>query len=147
MTAEAGRPTDALVRFADESAIRLGQANQRLLQEQTIFEQQLEQQKQIALLQKWTGWVILVMLPAVAVVCVVIFFAYQSLPSVVVAAASAAFFVDIVGTAIAGYKALMPAQVKTVLSATTRDPFERKNLDAAQGATSAPSGSATAETS
>ncbi len=112
------------VRFSDESAIRLGQANQRLLQEQKIFEHQLEQQKQIALLQKCMGWVILVMLPAVAIVCVVIFFNYQSLPGGVTTAAGGAFFVDIVGTVVAGYKALMPTEVRTRLEATTRDPFE-----------------------
>ncbi len=108
----------------ERTAIRLAQANQRLLQEQKIFERRLERDKQIGLLQRCAGWVVLVMLPVVAVVCVVIFFHYKTLPVSVVGAASGAFFVDICGTVLAGYKSLMPAKLSGELNATTKDPFE-----------------------
>ncbi|WP_226363055.1 hypothetical protein [Pseudonocardia sp. ICBG1142] len=124
MTSEDASQADAVARFSDEAAIRLGQANQRLQQEQRIFEHQLEKQKEIAKLQQYMGWVILVMLPLVAVVCVVIFFNHSALPTQVVVAASGAFFVDVVGATLAGYKALLPAQIHSALTATTRDPFE-----------------------
>lgn len=121
---QGGTPAAPDIRFNDErAAIRLAQANQRLLQEQQIFERRLEHDKQVGLLQRCMGWVVLVMLPSIAVICVLIFFQHQVLPDSVVVAASGAFFVDIVGTVIAGYKSLMPAKLPAELSATTRDPF------------------------
>jgi hypothetical protein len=109
------------------AAVRLAQANQRLEQESAIFARRLERDKQLSRLQTSMGWTVLVMLPAIAIVCVVIFFNYQRLPGDIVTAASAAFFVDVLGTVLAGYKALLPSKPpEELLTAVTQDPYEEE---------------------
>ncbi len=107
------------------AAVRLAQANQRLEQESAIFARKLERDRQLSRLQTSMGWTVLVMLPTIAVVCVVIFFNQESLRGEIVTAASAAFFLDVLGTVMAGYKAFLPTKPpEELLTAVTRDPYE-----------------------
>ncbi|MGH3930597.1 MAG: hypothetical protein ACRDTF_11545 [Pseudonocardiaceae bacterium] len=107
------------------AAVRLAQANQRLEQESAIFARKLERDRQLGRLQAAIGWTVLVMLPAIAVACIVIFFNHQRVPREIVLAASGAFFVDVFGTVIAGYKALLPTKPpEELLTPVTRDPYE-----------------------
>ena len=108
------------------AAILLAQANQRLTQEQKVFEQQLEHNRKVAQLQRRIGWVTAIMLPSIAIACIIIFFMYRTLPGAVVTAASVAFFTDVVGVMVAAYRGLMPTRSRADLSPTTRDPFEDK---------------------
>jgi hypothetical protein len=109
---------------AERAAVRLAQANQRLEQEKKVFERRLERDRQLTRVQAAMSWVILIMLPAVAAACIIVFINAATLPVAVVTSASGAFFVDVVGTVIAGYKALLPARSPDeLLVATTADPF------------------------
>jgi len=109
---------------AERAAVRLAQANQRLEQERKVFDRSLERDRKLTRVQTAMSWIILIMLPSVAVACIVVFINASALPVSVVTSASAAFFVDVVGVVIAGYKALLPARSPdALLVATTADPF------------------------
>jgi hypothetical protein len=96
-----------------------------LEQESQIFSRRLEREKKSARLQNAFGWTILLMLPSIAITCIVIFFDHRNLPPAIVSAASAAFFVDVTGSVIAAYKTLLPTAVQVEqLLPITADPFQ-----------------------
>jgi hypothetical protein len=80
-----------------EQAVLLAQAQQRLQQEQTIFESQMERERAFRRLQLAVGWVTVVMLPSIAVVCVWIISNHETFPPTMLTAASATLFVDVLG--------------------------------------------------
>ena len=96
---QTSQPTDA--------AVRLAQAEQRLAQERLVMQARLEKDRSTRRIQEAMGWLIVVMLPSVAVVCVVVMANYEHVPFSMVTSASGAFFVDIVGLVVAGWRTLL----------------------------------------
>lgn len=86
----------------------IAQAQQRLSQEAEVFTRQMERDKAFFRLQLCCGWVVLALLPAIAVVSVIIMINYRTVPASMLAAACGAFFVDVLGLLIAAYKTLLP---------------------------------------
>lgn len=90
-----------------EGAVLLARAEQRLAQERLVMQARLDRERGLRRIQVAMGWLIVVMLPSVAVVCVIVMFRYESVPPSVLASASGAFFVDIVGLVVAGWRTLL----------------------------------------
>jgi hypothetical protein len=90
-----------------EAAVLLAQAEQRLAQERLVMQAQLDRERGLRRIQVAMGWLIVVMLPSVAAVCVTVMFNYETVPPSVLRSAAAAFFVDIVGLVVAGWRTLL----------------------------------------
>jgi hypothetical protein len=90
-----------------EAAVLLAQAEQRLAQERLVMQAQLDRERGLRRIQVAMGWLIVIMLPSVAVVCVTVMVNYETVPASVLRSATATFFVDIVGLVIAGWRTLL----------------------------------------
>jgi len=86
----------------------LSQFQQRLWQDQQVFARRMQRDRAYFRLQICCGWVVLVLLPAVAVVSVMIMINYRTVPASMLIAACGAFFVDVLGLLVAAYKTLLP---------------------------------------
>jgi hypothetical protein len=111
----------------------IAQAQQRLSQEQQVFVRRMERDKALFRLQLCCGWVVLVLLPVVAVVSVVIMINYRAVPASMLTAACAAFFVDVLGLLVAAYKTLLPQKPgEERVSPVTAMPASRTNKKPAE---------------
>jgi hypothetical protein len=90
-----------------EAAVLLAQAEQRLAQERLVMQAKLDRDRELRRIQVAMGWLIVVMLPSVALVCVGVMISYDKVPRSVLNSAAGAFFVDIIGLVVAGWRTLL----------------------------------------
>jgi hypothetical protein len=97
-----------------------GQQKERLRQERETFDQHKSHENRWFTLRLTMGYAAVVALLAVFAVCVLVFLNHATLPSVIVASASAAFFGDVVGLVVTVWKVVFNPDFMTQLTPVTQ---------------------------
>ncbi|MFF4402164.1 hypothetical protein [Streptomyces sp. NPDC001480] len=115
-------------KIGTETAILLAQAEERLRQERLVADENIARARAIRRLQVSAGWTGILMLPAMAVFCVVVLMQYETVPGEMTAAASGALFVDVLGVVVAAYKswAVKKAPEEPLKPVTEAPVFQRR---------------------
>ncbi|MFJ4365745.1 hypothetical protein ACIP4S_16490 [Streptomyces chartreusis] len=110
-----------------ENAILLAQAEERLRQERLMANESIARARAFRRLQVSAGWTGILMLPAMAIFCVVVLMKYETVPGEMTAAASGALFVDVLGVVVAAYRswAIKRAPDEPLKPVTKAPVFER----------------------
>ena len=98
------------------------QQKERLRQERETFDQHKSHENRWFILRLAMGYAAVLVLLVVLVVCVQVFLNHAALPSVIVAAASAAFFGDVVGLIVTVWKVVFNPDFMTQLAPVTQSP-------------------------
>jgi hypothetical protein len=120
---EAVRPTDVGERVMDHTQITpvvLGRVSEQLRQERVTFDQARQHEARWFVLRLVMGYAAVSLLAAIMVVASYVLFNASGFPATVVAAASAALFVDVVGLLIAVWKIALNPSLYALLGPVTR---------------------------
>jgi hypothetical protein len=105
-----------------ENSIQVSNAQlqERLRQERETFDQHKTHENQWFKLRLVMGAVAVILVPSIIVICVFVFLNHAVLPTAIVASASGALFVDVVGLVIAVWKVVLSPGFITKLAPVTQ---------------------------